>query len=73
MSKIYDYNIYGKSKRWNHYKVKETCVTMNEILENKKSELVIYESNDGNIKLNVNLEKGKTSKNTKILFNKNNK
>ena len=28
----------------------------NEVIENNKSELVIYESKDGNIKLDVNLE-----------------
>ena len=28
----------------------------NEVIENNKSELIIYESKDGNIKLDVNLE-----------------
>lgn len=28
----------------------------NEIIKNNKTELIIYESNDGNVKLDVNLE-----------------
>ena len=39
----------------------------NEIIEKNNSELVIYESTDGNIKLDVNLEK----RNSLVIFGTN--